>query len=210
MNCLNKKLESLSGAFFNTPMVEIKLLLNGSEKKIYAKYEAFNFSGSVKDRMAYYIFKHGYDTGALKEGQPIVEVTSGNTGIAVTALARALGHEITIIMPDWLSQERYAIMELMGANVIKVSKEEGGFIGSLEQARAMAQEKNMFYPDQFSNIANIQAHAQTTAPEIEKQLAQACNIKLDHCVAGVGTGGTIMGLYEYFSHQFHSTMRATH
>jgi cysteine synthase A len=159
---------------------------------VFGKYEGYNFSGSIKDRVAYFVLKYSYERGLIEPRDEIVEVTSGNTGIAFAALGRALGHRVHIIMPDWLSEERYALMELYGATVEKVTRAEGGFIGSLERARERAKTPGVFYPDQFSNEFNVLAHQLTTAPETCAQLA-AIGRKPDVFVAGVGTGGTVMG-----------------
>ncbi len=191
------KLGVLRPMFCCTPLLEIDFTYKGKPKKMFAKYESYNFSGSVKDRIAFHIFYHSYLNNLLGTGQKIVEVTSGNTGISFAALARAMGHEIRIIMPDWLSQERYAIMELYGAEIEKVSKEEGGFLGSIERAKKYAKETGAFYPDQFSNKFNTLAHEETTGPEIIQQL-ERLNLKPDIFVAGVGTGGTIMGVKKCF------------
>ncbi len=195
---MNDKLEALKPFFFNTPLVEISFTYKNSPiKKIYAKYEAHNYSGSIKDRLAYEIFNLAYNDGSLKEGQEIVEVTSGNTGIALASLARSLKHPITIFMPDWLSTERYSIMELLSVNVIKVSSDEGGFLGSIEKAKKYAKDKGIYYPDQFSNLSNIKIHEETTAVEIINQLNKISK-KADIFVAGVGTGGTVMGVDKGF------------
>ncbi len=191
------RLEKMRAMYGNTPLVEIKFKYKNTLKTIYAKYEAFNFSGSIKDRIAYAILHDAYEKKLLKPGQPIVEVTSGNTGIAFTALARAMGHDVKIIMPDWLSKERYDIIELYGGKVEKVAAAEGGFIGSLNRAEKYALEEGYYYPDQFSNQTNIMAHEQTTGPEILIQFLKH-GLKPELFVAGVGTGGTVMGVNNYF------------
>jgi len=190
-------LKNIKKLFFHTPLLEIIVEIKGKLKKIYAKYEAFNFTGSIKDRMAYYIYENAYKSELLKPEQNVIEVTSGNTGIAIAALGKFLDHEVTLVMPDWLSTERYLILELIGANIIKVSKEEGGFIKSLEVAKKIAKKDNMYYPDQFSNIYNKKAHEKTTAPELTQQLKKL-GLKPDRFVAGVGTGGTVMGFHDFF------------
>lgn len=192
-----KKLEQLAPLYGNTPLVKVDFNYKKKLKTIFAKYEAFNFSGSIKDRIAFAILKDAYQKGTIKECQPLIEVTSGNTGIAFTALAKALGHEAKIIMPDWLSKERYDIIELYGGVVEKVSPEQGGFIGSLRRAEEYAATGNYFYPDQFSNETNVLAHEQTTGKEILAQLLKL-NLKPELFIAGVGTGGTIMGVNNYF------------
>ncbi len=192
-----QKIKNLEVAFGKTPLVEVSFKFAGQFRKIYAKYEAFNFSGSIKDRIAIHILKKAYENKEIKEGDLIVEATSGNTGIAFAALGRALGHKVRIYMPDWLSSERYAKIELLGAEVIRITKEQGGFIRSIEEARQMAaNNENVYCPEQFTNIENINAHALTTAPEIFAQL-KSIDLDLHHFVAGVGTGGTVMGMLKY-------------
>lgn len=191
------KLQQLKGLFFNTPLLEIKFQLNGEDKTIYAKYEALSFSGSIKDRMAYYLFEQAYKNGKLKENQAIVEVTSGNTGISLSSLGRALGHEVYIVMPDWLSPERYQLMQLSGANIVKISNQKDGFRKSMQIAEDLAKRDNMYYPNQFENKINAFAHEQTTACEIEQQLGQVGK-KMNRFVAAVGSGGTIMGVDHYY------------
>ncbi len=187
-----QRLHDLGSMFCHTPLVEVTCRHRGREHRIFGKYEGFNFSGSIKDRVAFFVLKYSYERGLIKPGDEIVEVTSGNTGIAFAALGRALGHPVHIIMPDWLSAERYALMELYGATVEKVSRAEGGFLGSLERARERAKRPGVFYPDQFSNEFNVLAHQLTTAPEVCAQLA-SLGRTASVFVAGVGTGGTVMG-----------------
>jgi cysteine synthase A len=192
-----EKISSLEAAFGNTPLVEVNFRYKGEERKIFAKYEAFNFSGSIKDRIAFHILKKAYEKGEIKEGNTIVEATSGNTGISFAALGRALGNKVRIYMPDWLSAERYSKMELLGAEVIRITKEQGGFVRSIEEAKKYAAERDDAYcPEQFSNEENVNAHAETTAKEIFEQLHKI-NLKPNHFVAGVGTGGTVMGFLKY-------------
>jgi cysteine synthase A len=147
--------------------------------------------------MALYILQKAYEQDSIKRGDVIVEATSGNTGIAFSAIGKALGHEVKIIMPDWLSKERVDIIKSLGAEVILVSKEEGGFLGSIALSEKMAKESELvFLPKQFENCYNVEAHGKTTGSEIWMQL-QSINLKPDAFVAGVGTGGTIMGVGNY-------------
>lgn len=144
--------------------------------------------------MALYILQKAYEQGRIKPGDVIVEATSGNTGIAFSAIGKALGRDVKIIMPDWLSKERMAIIKSLGADVILVSKEEGGFLGSIRVSQQMAKENGtVFLPRQFENLYNCEAHEKTTAKEIWMQL-QSIDLSPDAFVAGVGTGGTIMGV----------------
>lgn len=190
-------LKSLIG---NTPLLEIKFLYKGEERILYAKAENLNMTGSIKDRMAFHILNHAYLDGSLKPGMPIFEATSGNTGISIAAIGKALGHQVTIYMPDWMSMERKNLIKSLGANICLVSKEEGGFLGSIEMANNEAAKTNGFLPSQFSNKFNIDAHYTTTAPEIWWQLKYR-NQKPDAFIAGVGTGGTIMGVAKFLKEQ---------
>jgi len=191
-NCF-KQLWSLVG---NTPMVEIHYLYKNRPGKIYAKLEYYNFSGSVKDRMALYILQEAYKNGKIKQGDLICEATSGNTGIAFSAIGKALGHNVRIVMPNWLSQERVDIIKSLGAEIQLISKEEGGFLGSIALCEQAGTCENVFLPQQFANENNVNAHFTTTGPEIVRQLATK-NLVPDAVVAGVGTGGTIMGIGKY-------------
>lgn len=178
----------------NSPMLVINFLYKGEKRTLYAKAEHFNITGSIKDRMALYIMEKAYHEGKVRKGDTIVEATSGNTGIAFSAIGRALGHKVRIIMPDWMSKERVDIIKSLGAEIIPVSKEQGGFLGSIKLSEEIAaREANIFLPRQFSNEANADAHEKTTGPEIWSQLAYH-GIIPDAFIAGVGTGGTVMGV----------------
>jgi cysteine synthase A len=182
----------------NTPLLEIMFSLhNGPVRRLFAKAENLNMTGSIKDRMALHVLREALESGTLKPGGRIIEATSGNTGISFCAIGRALGHPVTIFMPDWMSAERIALIRSFGADVRLVSKEEGGFLGSIQRAEEMAaSEPGAFLPRQFSNEANPAAHYRTTGPEIWAQLRSA-QLTPDAFVAGVGTGGTIMGVGSY-------------
>lgn len=187
------KFFSLSHLIGNTPLLEIEFFYRKKIRKIYAKYESLNMTGSIKDRMAYHILKNSYESGLIKEGDTIVEATSGNTGISFSALGRALGHSVTIFMPDWMSRERVDLIQSLSAKIIPVTKEQGGFLGSIELADKIGEEnENVFLPHQFSNAANVTAHYETTGPEIWWQLSFK-GLRPDAFTAGIGTGGTIMG-----------------
>jgi cysteine synthase len=178
----------------NTPLLSINYTYKGRTRKIYAKAENLNLSGSIKDRMAYHIIKKAYENGNLRRGDHIVEATSGNTGISFSAIGRALGHKVQIYMPDWLSIERINLIKSLGADIILISREEGGFLKSIELAENMAAERtNVFLPRQFSNSDNVEAHYYGTGPEIFHQLDMRGLIP-DAFIAGVGTGGTVMGV----------------
>ncbi len=181
----------------NTPLLAIDFTFRGRKQVLYAKAENLNMTGSIKDRMALHILQQGYERGNLKPGDHIVEVTSGNTGISFAAIGCALGHPVTIFMPDWMSKERINLIQSLGATIRLVSKEEGGFKGSIEMAEEMAKkQEDVFLPRQFSNVDNIDAHVQTTGPEIWWQL-RFHSLRPDAFIAGIGTGGTIMGAGRY-------------
>jgi len=181
----------------NTPLLAIRFSFRGIERVIYAKAEQLNMTGSIKDRMAFHILKKAYGEGRIQPGDTIAEATSGNTGISLAAIGRALGHEVVIFIPDWMSQERVALIKSLGAKIVPVSREQGGFLGSIRMTQELAQrEQNVFLPAQFANLANAEAHEQTTGPELWWQL-HSHSIKPDAFVAGVGTGGTVMGVGKF-------------
>lgn len=197
MDKIFKRIESLSSLIGNTPLLEIHFKYKGMDRKVFVKAEQYNLTGSIKDRMALHIIDKGYRTGKLKEGYSIVEATSGNTGISFSAIGSSLGHKVIIFMPNWMSQERMNLIKSFGADIRLVSPEEGGFLGSIKMGEQLAEENDdVFLPCQFSNEDNIEAHYNTTGPEVLKQL-EKLNLKPDGIVAGVGTGGTIMGIGKY-------------
>jgi cysteine synthase A len=178
----------------NTPLLAVRFTFRGARRVIYAKAEHMNMTGSIKDRMAYHILRKAYAEGRIRAGDTIVEATSGNTGISFAAIGRALGHDVVVFMPDWMSRERVALIGSLGATIVRVSRDEGGFLGSIRMTEEFARrEAHAFLPRQFSNAANVEAHERTTGPEIWSQLAEH-GLRPDAFVAGVGTGGTIMGV----------------
>ena len=178
----------------NTPLLALHMLYRGEPRTIYAKAENLNLTGSIKDRIAVHILRKAQHDGLLTSGGYIAEATSGNTGISFSAVGRALGHPVRIFMPDWMSQERKDLIRSFGAEIELVSREEGGFLGSIDRAEAFAKATpGAFLPRQFSNDENARAHYESTGPEIWWQL-DAHNLKPDAFVAGVGTGGTVMGV----------------
>jgi cysteine synthase A len=188
------RLESLRSLIGNTPLLSLRFRFRGVERTLYAKAEYLNLTGSIKDRMALHLIECAYADGSLEPEDTIIEATSGNTGIALAAIGRALGHPVVIYMPDWMSRERVLLIESYGATVIPVSKAQGGFLGSIAMTeRHAATTVHTFLPRQFANQANCNAHATTTGPEIRRQL-QSLGLAPDAFVAGVGTGGTIMGV----------------
>lgn len=173
----------------NTPIVKIKVKYQEKIVNVYAKLEYYNYTGSIKDRLAYYIINKPYQDGSLKKGQPIIEATSGNTGISFAALGAYFNHDVHIFMPDWASEERVKIMKLYGAKVYLVSKNEGGFKEAIKRADKLAEEINGFRPNQFDNIKNIEVHYNTTGLEIVNSIPE-----INGFVSGIGTGGTLIGI----------------
>lgn len=174
----------------NTPMIKIKYKYKGEENNIYTKLEFYNITGSIKDRVAYYIIKKAYENGDLQKGQIIVEATSGNTGISLSAMGAYFGNPVHIFMPDWVSKERVDLMKMYNADVTLISKEKGGFKKAVEKAKEYAEEKGGFLANQFANENNILAHYETTAEEITRKLG----LKIGGFVSGIGTGGTLTGV----------------
>ncbi len=199
---IERRIYGLSHLVGDTPLLAVDFRYRGQERAIYAKAENLNMTGSIKDRMALHILRMGYVRGTLQPGALIVEATSGNTGISFAALGRALGHPVSIFMPDWMSQERIDLIRSLGAEIHLVSKDDGGFQGSIAKAEALAETTDAaFLPRQFSNQDNCDAHYQETAPEIWHQLLSQ-SLQLEAFVAGVGTGGTIMGVGRYFKERY--------
>ena len=192
-------IEKLSELVGNTPLLEVSVQYNGKKLNIYAKYEAWNYSGSIKDRMALQILKSAYSYDTLKPEDTIIEATSGNTGIAFAAMGAFLGHNVEIYMPNWLSEERKRLLRFYGAKLHEISAEDGGFLRCIELAQEKSQKKGIFCPKQFENSNNPVAHMIKTAPEVERGLCKSGFGDIDAFVAGAGTGGTIMGFFRYFS-----------
>jgi cysteine synthase A len=178
----------------NTPLIELPPLDDEPAATILAKLELFNPSGSVKDRIAKYIVEKAERRGELKPGMVIVEVTSGNTGISFAMVAAAKGYKMRVLMPEHMSEERRLIMKALGAELI-LTPESESFIGALKASEEMAAEDaNIYLPRQFENPYNTEAHKLFTGTEIIHQTGG----QVDAFVAGVGTGGTIMGVAEAF------------
>lgn len=198
---VDQRFRSLARMIGNTPMLAVEFRFRGRRRVLHAKAEHFNLTGSIKDRMALHILRSAWRAGKLVAGDTIAEATSGNTGISIAALGRALGHPVTIFMPDWMSRERVDLIHGYGATIVPVAAAEGGFAGSIRLAEEMAaQTPHVFLPRQFANAANVEAHELTTGPEIEQQLA-ANGLGCDAFVAGVGTGGTVMGVGRHLRRQ---------
>jgi cysteine synthase A len=180
-----------------TPLVGLPLMLEGGAAEngveLFAKLEAFNPGGSVKDRIGVAMIEAAEREGRIEPGRTtIVEATSGNTGIALAFVCAAKGYDLVLTLPQGMSRERESLLRLYGARV-DVTESLGGMGEAVEAARAMSRDRDVFLPDQFSNPANPEAHRRGTGPEIERAL----DGRVDVLVAGVGTGGTITGVGEY-------------
>ncbi len=182
----------------DTPLVGLPRMLEGTRAadsgvELFAKLEAFNPGGSVKDRIGVAMIEAAEAEGRIEPGRTtIVEATSGNTGIALAFVCAAKGYELVLTLPQGMSRERESLLRLYGARV-DITESMGGMGEAVAAARAMAQSSDVFLPDQFSNPANPEAHRRGTGPEI----ARALENKVDVLVAGVGTGGTITGVGEF-------------
>lgn len=185
---------SLWSAIGNTPLIELTNLKNGSPVKIFGKLEGSNPGGSVKDRPAYYMIKHAEESGALNHTKTILEPTSGNTGIALAMIGAAKGYRVKLLMPECVSSERRLTLEALGAEVILTPAKENTD-GAIRRARTLREtEPEKYYmPNQYDNENNVCAHYETTGPEIYRQTMG----EVDVLVAGMGTGGTLMGTGKY-------------
>ena len=183
----------------NTPLLEFTHFESDLDlkAKVYGKVEAFNLTGSIKDRAALYMIEAAEREGKLKPGSTIIEPTSGNTGIALSAIGSAKGYKVILVMSDTMSVERRRLMKAYGAEIVLTDGAKG-ISGSIEKAgELLAEIEDSFMPDQFSNAANAQAHYETTGPEIWRDT----DGDVDVLVSGVGTGGTITGAGRYLKEQ---------
>jgi len=181
----------------DTPMCRLDRLLDDAAREkgieIFAKLEAYNPGGSVKDRIGVAMIEAAESEGRIEPGRTtIVEATSGNTGIALAFVCAAKGYKLVLTLPQGMSRERESLLRLYGASV-EVTESMGGMSEAVAAARALARDRDVFLPDQFTNPANPEAHRRTTGPEIFAALDGG----IDVLVAGVGTGGTLTGVSEY-------------
>jgi cysteine synthase A len=175
-----------------TPLVKLNRISKGIKPNLYAKLEYFNPGGSVKDRIGMAMIQKAEEEGIISSESTIVEPTSGNTGIGLAMVCAAKGYKLILTMPEGVSLERVKILKAYGAEVTQTPK-EGGMKGAIAKAEELAREqKNVYIPQQFKNLANPEIHRQTTAKEIFNDL----DGQVDAFVAGVGTGGTITGVGE--------------
>ena len=186
------KVDTVTELNGNTPLVEIRSVARGLSPgvRVLAKLEGFNPGGSVKDRAALRMIREAVRTGQLRPGQTIIESTSGNTGIAIAMIGAALGYPVRLVLPSNVSEERKGIIRFFGADIVYSDPMEGSD-GAIRLCREIVGEEpgTYFKPDQYFNPMNSQAHYETTGPEIHRQTGGS----VTHFVAGIGTGGTVMG-----------------
>ena len=177
----------------NTPIIRLKNIEKETENILYAKLEQFNPYGSIKDRAAKQIIEDAEKTGLLKSGGKIIEATSGNMGIALSAIAHAKGYKCSIVMPENTSSYRKKIIRLYGSELI-LTPAYDKMLGAIRKAELISQSEDVYYTNQFCNRSCVDAHKNGTAPEIYNQLEG----NVDYIIAGIGSGGTISGIGEYF------------
>ena len=187
-------IESLIG---NTPLVKLQRLAGDSSNTILVKLEGDNPAGSVKDRAALSMISRAEARGDIKRGDTLIEATSGNTGIALAMVAAMRGYKMLLLMPDSMSEERRASMKAYGAELILVSKKDGGMEGARDLAIKMHEDGKGLLLNQFANDDNPLAHYETTGPEIWKDT----NGKVTHFVSAMGTTGTITGTGRFLKEQ---------
>ena len=181
------KAASILEAIGNTPLVELRRISPKPTVRIFAKLEGNNPTGSLKDRIAKSMIEAAEQSGALTPDKVILEPTSGNTGIALAMVARLKGYKVKVVVPDNVTVERRQLLELFGAEIV-YSDWNQGTNGSIKLAQQLAADPRYYMPYQYGNPANPQAHYETTAAEIIRDCPE-----VDVLVAGLGTGGTLMG-----------------
>jgi cysteine synthase B len=193
---LPARAQSIIDLIGHTPLLDVTSVAPelSARVRLYAKLEGFNPGGSVKDRAALWMVRHGISSGALRPGKTILDSTSGNTGIALAMIGAALGYPVALVMPDNVSLERKRVINAFGARIIFSSGMEGSD-GAILLCRSILAEspETYFKPDQYNNPLNPQAHIESTGPEIWEATAG----RVTHFIASIGTGGTIMGTGRY-------------
>lgn len=172
----------------NTPVVEIREINPSPKVKILAKLEGFNPCSSVKDRISLYMIEGAEERGELDHGKTVLEATSGNTGIGLAMVTAVKGYKLKIVMPETMSVERKQVLKAFGAELVLTPGEEG-MNGAIELAKTMSEDPEYYMPNQFANTDNVRAHFEGTGREILEQTDE-----VDVLVAGIGTGGTLMGV----------------
>lgn len=187
----------------NTPALKVRCKINGEEKEVYVKCEWFNITGSIKDRAAHYILTGAIRDKQLKKGMKIVEASSGNMGISLTVIGQTLGYGTVLFIPKTVSKERIDILKLLGAEVYLTDTLEE----AIKKAEKYAKENNGYYTDQFNNPRNVEAHYDTTGSEIYL-LARYCAETIGFC-AGVGSGGTLIGVAQKLKNELGKNVTIT-
>ena len=182
---------SIAGLVGNTPIVKLNRLVDENSAEVFLKLEYMNPGSSVKDRIALAMIEAAEENGSLKEGDTIIEPTSGNTGIGLAMIAAAKGYKALLVMPETMSMERRNLLRAYGAELVLTPGPEG-MGGAIRKAEELAKEKGYFMPQQFKNEANPEVHRRTTGREIVEQMGE----QLDGFISGIGTGGTITGAGE--------------
>ncbi|EEL08337.1 Cysteine synthase [Bacillus cereus BDRD-ST196] len=183
--------QSVSELIGKTPIVKLNRIVESDSADVYLKLEFMNPGSSVKDRIALAMIEDAENKGLLKEGDTIIEPTSGNTGIGLAMVAAAKGYKAILVMPETMSIERRNLLRAYGAELVLTPGPEG-MGGAIRKATELAEEHGYFIPQQFQNQANPEIHRITTGPEIVEQMGD----QLDAFIAGIGTGGTITGAGE--------------
>ncbi|WP_077623927.1 cysteine synthase A [Sediminibacillus massiliensis] len=183
-----KAVQSIAELIGNTPIVKLNRTSGDDGAEIYAKLEFMNPGSSVKDRIALAMVEAAEEDGLLKEGDTIIEPTSGNTGIGLALVAAIKGYKAILVMPDTMSMERRNLLRAYGAELV-LTPGADGMKGAIKKAEELQKENGYFMPQQFNNVANPAVHARTTGKEIIQQMGD----QLDAFVSGIGTGGTITG-----------------
>lgn len=183
--------QSVSELIGKTPIVKLNRIVESDSADIYLKLEFMNPGSSVKDRIALAMIEDAEKKGLLKEGDTIIEPTSGNTGIGLAMVAAAKGYKAILVMPETMSVERRNLLRAYGAELVLTPGPEG-MGGAIRKATELAKEHGYFIPQQFKNQSNPEIHRLTTGPEIVEQMGD----QLDAFIAGIGTGGTITGAGE--------------
>ncbi|PFK36829.1 cysteine synthase A [Bacillus cereus] len=189
--------QSVSELIGKTPIVKLNRIVEQDSADIYLKLEFMNPGSSVKDRIALAMIEAAEQKGLLKEGDTIIEPTSGNTGIGLAMVAAAKGYKAILVMPETMSVERRNLLRAYGAELVLTPGPEG-MGGAIRKATELAKENGYFIPQQFQNQANPEIHRLTTGPEIVEQMGD----QLDAFIAGIGTGGTITGAGEVLKEKY--------